>query len=348
MGRDGAAQYGELLYVDKSTGKRLGRGGIPRLPSGVPHFMSMGDLATSTESVASWESIHGRLPERHQMTGAVELEALVRTTRKAASQPYISQVVEIAKTLSDCTPTLEVGGGTCHMSLSLAHQFNISPYAIDVSSMAVESARQTFLHTGFDPDRVSVADVVDLPFQDDTFHLIFGKTVFEHFEKPNEAAGEISRVAVPGGYVILDVPNERNAYWTLASERVRGHTHTTNVYTIEEFSGFFIREGFEICRTWGDALFYTTPYILLRSLIPSRPRPSDETRRTLEPTQSEQGLAAHAPPLLRFLWMAIASLDGVFKRISLMINRCFNKWGWTNSRNGVLIGIVARKTEGSG
>jgi SAM-dependent methyltransferase len=51
-----------------------------------------------------------------------------------------------------------------------------------------------------------VADAANLPFEDDSFDLIFSSNVLEHVEKLDEAFAEMKRVLAPGGVMIHSMP----------------------------------------------------------------------------------------------------------------------------------------------
>jgi SAM-dependent methyltransferase len=51
-----------------------------------------------------------------------------------------------------------------------------------------------------------VADAAHLPFEDDSFDLIFSSNVLEHVEHLDEAFAEMKRVLAPGGIMIHSIP----------------------------------------------------------------------------------------------------------------------------------------------
>lgn len=53
-----------------------------------------------------------------------------------------------------------------------------------------------------------VADILDLPFEDDSFDLVFCLEVLEHIPDPAPALAELSRVCRGGGDIVLSVPAE--------------------------------------------------------------------------------------------------------------------------------------------
>ena len=57
-----------------------------------------------------------------------------------------------------------------------------------------------------DVDGMVVADAANLPFEDNSFDLIFSSNVLEHVEKLDEAFTEMKRVLAPGGVMIHSMP----------------------------------------------------------------------------------------------------------------------------------------------
>jgi len=51
-----------------------------------------------------------------------------------------------------------------------------------------------------------IADAADLPFEDDSFDLIFSSNVLEHVEQLDVAFSEMKRVLAPGGIMIHSMP----------------------------------------------------------------------------------------------------------------------------------------------
>ena len=55
--------------------------------------------------------------------------------------------------------------------------------------------------------RVVTGDLGKLPFRNDSFSLIFSRSVFEHLQQPYEVMDEFHRVLQPGGTCIILTPN---------------------------------------------------------------------------------------------------------------------------------------------
>jgi SAM-dependent methyltransferase len=62
----------------------------------------------------------------------------------------------------------------------------------------------------------AIADLVDLPYRDAEFDLVFSKFVFEHLERPVTVMRELHRVLKPAGHLLIHTPN-RWHYVTLAA-----------------------------------------------------------------------------------------------------------------------------------
>jgi len=337
----------ELLYIDRTTGNRLKRSELPRSDTGLITFLTGDHLSSSSRSVQGWDKIY--LQKTSGGSGDDSRKGTYGPPsplpEKMRNLPYFRHLLKYAGELIKDAPVLEVGCGTAGTSLALAGEFNVVPYGVDISEKAVLEACRKFAFHGLDPLTLSVTDVISLPFADNVFPLIFGKTVFEHFEFPREAAREIFRVTAPGGCVVMDVPNTRKARWTLASERAMGHIHTTNTYTIEEFSSMLEEAGFEILEKWGSWLFYTTPYILLSGLFPGRSKKikNGVSSRAASGQNRRGNPKGFKPGINRALTLPVLFADRLFKDCQRALNDYFDRRGWTTPYNGVLLGVVARK-----
>lgn len=62
----------------------------------------------------------------------------------------------------------------------------------------------------------AIADLVDLPYPDAEFDVVFSKFVFEHLERPVAAMRELHRVMKPTAHLLIHTPN-RWHYVTLAA-----------------------------------------------------------------------------------------------------------------------------------
>ena len=65
-------------------------------------------------------------------------------------------------------------------------------------------------------DEFVVADCVRLPFEDETFDLVYSNFVIEHLESPQAAFDEWRRVLRPGGSLVVLTSNRASPYLGLA------------------------------------------------------------------------------------------------------------------------------------
>jgi len=79
-----------------------------------------------------------------------------------------------------------------------------------------------------------------LPYEENTFDIIFSKSVLEHFYYPEKIVTEIYRILKPGGLVITMVPDWAAVYKTFYDE---DHTHRTP-FTLLSLRNLFIINGF--------------------------------------------------------------------------------------------------------
>lgn len=91
-----------------------------------------------------------------------------------------------------------------------------------------------------------LADAHELPFKQKMFDGVFALEVLEHVFEPKKVLSEIRRVLVPGGYVVVIVPNEESRLfkviwwvWTKFKGKIWKETH------VQEFTPKSLRRLFE-------------------------------------------------------------------------------------------------------
>ncbi len=109
--------------------------------------------------------------------------------------------------LAPGSQVLEIGCGAGFMAVALA-QRGLCVHAVDSTEAMVDLARQHAAESGTaDLLSVDVGDVYALPFEDESFDLVFALGVIPWLEQPELAMQEMARVTRPGGYVILTADN---------------------------------------------------------------------------------------------------------------------------------------------
>ncbi len=94
---------------------------------------------------------------------------------------------------------LEIGSGTGYFSLNLLQLELIGRLvATDISPGMLGELSATAERLGLDPE-TEAADAERLPFEDESFDLVFGHAVLHHLPNLPAALGEFHRVLRPGG-----------------------------------------------------------------------------------------------------------------------------------------------------
>jgi SAM-dependent methyltransferase len=93
--------------------------------------------------------------------------------------------------------------------LHWAAQQGARPHGVDIAFEIVREA-QTVLK-GHSPG-FAVSDIRALPFQTDSFDLVYSMGTIEHFADSDVAVREIFRVLKPGGTAIIGVPNKLDPF----------------------------------------------------------------------------------------------------------------------------------------
>ena len=99
------------------------------------------------------------------------------------------------------------------------------------------------------------ADVLNLPFKDDTFDRVYFTDVIEHLPKNTESPAlvEIYRVLRKSGILILTTPNDNPVYtWLDPAKYVVGHRHykVESIQKMTEDAGFKIEKIFTAGDFW--------------------------------------------------------------------------------------------------
>lgn len=93
---------------------------------------------------------------------------------------------------------------------------------LDSSIMALHFAKYLAHRYGIS-DKVNLVhgDYFNTPFKNDKFDVVYNSGVFEHleFKQASELLGEMMRVAKPGGYILIDIPNEKSPFYRRYKQR---------------------------------------------------------------------------------------------------------------------------------
>ena len=115
-----------------------------------------------------------------------------------AIEPYVKDGMSI----------LEVGSGTGELISYIANKYTrCSAYGLDFSSESISHSINT-AQTFNIPISFLQSDIKQMPFEDETFDIVFGDQVIGHIYDPNDALKEINRVTKKGGIVAFSIGNK--------------------------------------------------------------------------------------------------------------------------------------------
>ncbi len=98
---------------------------------------------------------------------------------------------------------LEIGAGTGYFSLNLLQAGTIQrATATDISPGMLATLEENASRLGLEV-RTAAADAETLPFEDESFDLVFGHAVLHHIPDLGQAFSEFARVLRPGGTLVF-------------------------------------------------------------------------------------------------------------------------------------------------
>jgi ubiquinone/menaquinone biosynthesis C-methylase UbiE len=102
-------------------------------------------------------------------------------------------------------PFLEIGCGTFYLGRRLA-KMGYTVVGIDMSMEALQLAKRIFEKEKIHNYLLVCGNVLEMPFKENSFNLLYGAGVIEHFKDTFSAIEELQRVMKPGGLAYNTVP----------------------------------------------------------------------------------------------------------------------------------------------
>ena len=146
-----------------------------------------------------WEEIWGE----HMHHGYYGTDGKEEKNRRQAQIDLIEELLQWAQ-VQQAENILDVGCGIGGSSLYLAEKFNASATGITLSPVQVRRALERAVEFGLsDRTNFQVADALNMPFEDNSFDLVWSLESGEHMPDKNKFMQECYRVLKPGGKFIL-------------------------------------------------------------------------------------------------------------------------------------------------
>lgn len=153
--------------------------------------LSKTDLASRYDAVSGkW----ARTARRFQLDAAYRDPLL--TSRVATGLAHIGPQARIL----DCG----IGNGSLSIALDGILKGPVDYHGIDTSTEMLAQAKSRMQHAGLRADLLQ-ADVLSLPYDDQSFDVVMAAHVLEHLPDPQRALAEMVRVLKPGGMAFICV-----------------------------------------------------------------------------------------------------------------------------------------------
>jgi ubiquinone/menaquinone biosynthesis C-methylase UbiE len=144
------------------------------------------------------EDVCGSRYGKKEHNEAVDLETMARERYRL--EPYIPDFADFKTSKGKEVLEIGVGGG---VDFSFWVKHGAKATGIDLTEAAVELTRQRLVGLGFSEDdyRLVQVDAENLPFEDESFDIVYSYGVLHHTPNTEKAFGEAYRVLKKGGYL---------------------------------------------------------------------------------------------------------------------------------------------------
>lgn len=151
----------------------------------------------STDLASRYDAVSGRWARTARR---FQLNATYREALLASRVALDLMQVEPQARILDCG----VGNWSLSIALDSLMAGPVDFYAIDTSAEMLVQAKSVMQHAWLDP-HLQQADVMSLPYEDQSFDVVMAAHVLEHLPDLQRALAEMVRVLKPGGMVFLCV-----------------------------------------------------------------------------------------------------------------------------------------------
>ncbi len=137
-----------------------------------------------------------------------EIQAWWGSTKHLGGRKATDELLKLCH-ISGKGTLLDVGCGVGSTACYAVRKYNCRAVGVDISSRMVERAKERAKREGVETAvEFEVANVLNLPYPDNTFDVVIAESVLTFVKKKKEAIKEMVRVTKPSGYVGIN-----EAYW---------------------------------------------------------------------------------------------------------------------------------------
>lgn len=160
---------------------------------------------------------------------------------------------------------LEVGAGTGRNSIKLSEK-GAHLTVLDYAENALNKVSQALENSDTSVNLVR-GDGAVLPFEDESFDIVFHQGLLEHFHDPQPLLRENVRVLKKGGYLLIDVPQKYHVYTIIKHILIRVNKWFAGwetEFTIGGLRRLYSDNHLTITREYGDWMVPSLFYRILR------------------------------------------------------------------------------------
>jgi ubiquinone/menaquinone biosynthesis C-methylase UbiE len=121
-----------------------------------------------------------------------------RNARRYSAEQYKQWAQKLAGMIQDDRTVLEIAPGPGYLAIELARLRKCRIIGLDISKTFVALSRENAQKAAVDID-FREGNVAAMPFEDETFDLLFCTSAFKNFKEPARAVKEMRRVLKTGG-----------------------------------------------------------------------------------------------------------------------------------------------------
>ena len=181
-------------------------------------------------------------------------------------------LAELAGITSD-SRVLDVGSGVGGPSLYLAETYGCHVTGLDLVAPNVAEANDRAKVRGLDHlATFKVGDALDMPFEDNSFNVVWGQDAWCHMPDKEKLIDEVTRVLAPGGAVAFTDWIETGAIDGNERSNLLSAMAAPNIAKIDDYRGYLEARGCSIVVADDISALFTSQYRDIMSALTNMER----------------------------------------------------------------------------